>query len=65
MTSESLRANPIAKDLIATVNSYGMAEIPSDLLASLEEIAVDLAVEDGTAWWVRSNSSYLPTRLAS
>jgi hypothetical protein len=65
MTSESRCTNPIAKELIATVASYGMAEIPTDLLASLEEIAVDLAEDDGTTWWVRSTPSYLPTRLAS
>jgi hypothetical protein len=65
MTIESRRTNPIAKELIATVASYGMAEIPTDLLASLEEIAVDLAEDDGATWWVRSTRPYLPTRLAS
>jgi len=65
MTRDSLCTNPIAEDLIATVASYGMAEIPADLRASLEEIAVDLAHDDGPAWWVRSTSPYLSTRLAS
>ena len=65
MTSESICTNSIVEELIATVAFYGMAEIPTDLLASLEEIAVDLAEDDGTTWWVRSTSPCLPTRLAS
>jgi len=47
MTSESLCTNPIVEELIATVAFYGMAEIPADLLASLEEIAADLAEDYG------------------
>jgi hypothetical protein len=46
MTSEPLCTNPIVEELIATVACYGMAEIPADLLASLEEIAADLAEDD-------------------
>ena len=65
MTSESLCTNPTVEELIATVASYGMAEIPADLLASLEEIAADLAEDEGTAWWVRSAYPDLSTRLAS
>ena len=41
MTSASLCANPTVEELIATVATYGVAEIPADLLASLEEIAAD------------------------
>ncbi len=67
MTSESLCTNPMVEELIATVAFYGMAEIPADLLASLEEIAADLAEDDvdGTALWVRSAVPDLSTRLAS
>ena len=65
MTSASLCKNPIVEELIATVTSYGVAEIPADLLASLEEIAADLAEDDGAAWWVRSVSPDLFTRLAA
>jgi hypothetical protein len=65
MTSESLCTNPIVEELIATVAIYGMAEIPADLLACLEEIAADLAEDDRTAWWMRSASPALSTRLAS
>ena len=36
------------EELTATVAFYGMAEIPADLLACLEEIAADLAEDDGT-----------------
>jgi hypothetical protein len=48
------------EELIATVAFYGMAEIPADLLECLEEIAADLAKDDGT-WQVRWA---FPTRLA-
>ena len=65
MTSDSLCTNLIAEELIATVAFYGMAEIPADLLASLEEIAADLAPDDGTAWWVGSACPELCVRLAS
>ena len=47
MTTESLSTNPIVEELIATVAFYGMAEIPVDLQASLEEIAADLAEDYG------------------
>ena len=69
MASESLCTNPIKRylftveELIATVAFYGMAEIPADLLACLEEIAADLAEDDGT-WRVRSAFPYRSTRLA-
>ena len=36
------------EELVATVAFYGMAEIPADLLATLEDIAADLAEDDGT-----------------
>ncbi len=65
MTSDSLCTNPTVEELIATVACYGMAEIPADLLATLEEIAADLAEDDGAAWWVRSVSPDLFTRLAA
>ena len=65
MTSESLCTNPTVEELIATVAFYGMVEIPADLLACLEEIAADLAEDDGTAWWMRSASPAVSTRLAS
>jgi hypothetical protein len=65
MTSESLCTNPTVEELIATVASYGMAEIPADLLACLQEIAADLAEGDGPAWSMRSASPALSTRLAS
>jgi hypothetical protein len=65
MTSEPLYTNPIFEELIGTVAFYGMAEIPADLLASLEEIASDLCAGDGTASWVRSASPDVSTRLAS
>jgi hypothetical protein len=71
MTSESLFAEPIKRwlltveELIERVESYGMTEIPADLLACLEDIATDLAVDDGT----RQRRSAFPytyrsTRLA-
>lgn len=63
MTSGSLCTNPILEELIATVASYGMAEIPADLLASLEEIAADLAEDDGMRR-VRSAFPRRSTRLA-
>jgi hypothetical protein len=47
MTTEPLYTNPIVEELIATVGQYGMAEIPADLLASLQEIAADLAEDYG------------------
>ena len=65
MTSESLCTNPIVEELVTRVAYYGMAEIPADLLASLEEIAVDLAEDDGTVSWVRPTSPCLYARLAS
>jgi len=65
MTNDSLCTNLIVEELIATVASYGMAEIPADLLESLEEIAVDLSPDHGTAWWVRSARPDLSMRLAS
>jgi hypothetical protein len=52
-------------ELIATVTSYGIGEISADLRASLEEIAFDLAEDDGAAWWVRSTSPSRSMRLAS
>jgi hypothetical protein len=64
MTSASLCKNPIVEELIATVAFYGVAEIPADLLACLEEIAADLAEDDGTEWRVRSAFPYRSTRLA-
>ncbi len=42
-----------------------MAEIPADLLASLEEIAADLAEDDGTGWRVRSAFPDQSMRLAA
>ena len=36
------------EELVATVAFYGMSEIPADLLATLEDIAADLAEDDGT-----------------
>jgi hypothetical protein len=65
MTNDSLCTNLIVEELISTVASYGMAEIPADLLASLEEIAVDLSPDHGTAWWVGSARPDLSMRLAS
>lgn len=65
MTSESLFTNPIVEELADTVAFYGIAEIPADLLACLEEIAADLAEDDGTAWWMPPTSPDLPTRLAA
>ena len=56
---------PTVEELKATVAFYGMAEIPADLLACVEEIAADLAEDDGTAWWVRSAFPDRSTRLAS
>ena len=56
---------PTVEELIATVAFYGMAEIPADLLACVEEIAADLAEDDGTRWRVRSAFPYRTTRLAS
>ncbi len=56
---------PAFEELIATVAFYGMTEIPADLLVCLEAITADLAEVDGTAWWVRSASPDLSTRLAS
>jgi hypothetical protein len=64
MTSESLCANPIVEELLATVAFYGVAEIPADLLACLEEIAADLAEDDSTGWLVRSAFPYRSMRLA-
>ncbi len=64
MTTESLCANPTVEELIATVAFYGMAEIPPDLLASLEEIAADLA-EDHRIRPVERAFRYRPMRLAS
>jgi hypothetical protein len=64
MTSESLCTNPIVEELTATVATYGMAEIPADLLASLEEIAADLAEDDGPRR-VRLAFPYRSTRLAA
>jgi hypothetical protein len=64
MTSESLCTNPIVEELIATVAFYGMAEIPADLLASLEEIAADLA-EDYGPRRVRLAFPYRSTRVAA
>jgi hypothetical protein len=55
------RSPPTVEELIATVASYGMAEIPADLLACLEEIAADLAEDDRTGWQGRRA---FPTRLA-
>ena len=52
------------EDLIATVHFYGMAEIPADLLACLEEIAADLAEDDGTGQRVRSAFPYRSMRPA-
>ena len=46
------------EELTATVAFYGMAEIPADLLACLEEIAADLAEDDGTGQRVRSAFPY-------
>ena len=51
------------EELIATVAFYGMAEIPADLLECLEEIAADLAKDDGT-WRVRWVFPHRPMRLA-
>jgi hypothetical protein len=62
MTRQLLYPNPIVDELIATVASYGMAEIPADLRASLEEIALDLVEDDETA---SPSPSYFSTRLAS
>jgi hypothetical protein len=56
---------PTVEELIATVAFYGMTEIPADLLACLEEIAADLAEDDGIPWWVRSAFPDRSTRLAS
>lgn len=64
MTSNSLCTNPIVEELIATVACYGMAEMPADLLASLEEIAADLAKDDGPRR-VRLAFPYRPMRLAA
>jgi hypothetical protein len=64
MTSESLCTNPIVEELIATVAFYGMAEIHADLLASLEEIAADLA-EDYGPQRMRLAFPYRSTRLAA
>jgi hypothetical protein len=65
MTTKSLHTNLMVDELIATVTSYGVGEISADLRASLEEIASDLAEDDGAAWWVRSGSPSLVMRLAS
>jgi hypothetical protein len=65
MMTESLCTDPIVEELIAKVAFYGMAEIPADLLACIEEIATDLAEDDGKASWVWSASPDLSTRLAS
>ena len=64
MTSASLCANPTVEELIATVATYGVAEIPADLLASLEEIAADLA-EDYGPRRVRLAFPYRSTRIAA
>jgi hypothetical protein len=64
MTSEQLRTNPIFEELIATVACYGMAEIPAELLASLEEIAADLAEDDCTRG-VRAAFPYRSMRRAA
>jgi hypothetical protein len=55
---------PTVEELIATVAFYGMAEIPADLLACLEETAADLAEDYRTGWRVRSAFPYRSTRLA-
>jgi hypothetical protein len=55
---------PTVEELIATVAFYGMAKIPADLLACLEEVAADLAEDDGTGWRVRSAFPYRSMRLA-
>ena len=60
----SLMRPPTVEELIATVAFYGMAEIPADLLACLEEIAADLAEDDGTGWRVPSAFPYRSMRLA-
>jgi hypothetical protein len=55
---------PTVEELAATVAFYGMAEIPADLLACLEETAADLAEDDGTGWRVPSAFPYRSTRPA-
>jgi hypothetical protein len=55
---------PTVEELIATVARYGMDEIPADLLACLEEIAADLAKDDGTWCRVRPAFPCRSTRLA-
>jgi hypothetical protein len=59
-----LPRTPTVEELTATVALFGMAEIPADLLACLEEIAADLAEDDRT-WRVRWAFPYRSTRLAS
>jgi len=56
---------PTIEELIATVAFYDIAEIPANLLACLEDIAADLAEDEGTAWRVRSPFPHPSTRLAS
>jgi hypothetical protein len=55
---------PTVEELIATVAFYGMAEITGDLLDCIDEVAADLAKDDGTGWRVRFASPYRSTRLA-
>jgi len=64
MVMVDLPRPPTVEELIAAVAFYGMAEIPPDLLACLEEIAADLAEDDRTGWRVRPAFPYRSTRLA-
>ena len=50
MMTSPLGTNPIVEELVHKVGFYGVAEIPAELLACLEDIATDLAEDDGTGW---------------